>query len=207
MDLYGSTPFREAMRRGDLHVIHEPLNVGADPNGRFCPIEPLLVSALLMCLKDPRCSPQAVAEVVSALLQCGADPALPSYTDFTALHAACLTGNLGAIRLLLEGCAIPTVNVQTTDNLEAVRLLLAAGADPELRCKRGATALLLAANQDDLEAVQLLLTQGEADPTAVDNKGKGAMDLAAGPAVFKLLQKAITQHKAQASCSFTAKSV
>jgi ankyrin repeat protein len=49
-------------------------------------------------------------------------------------------------------------------------VLLAAGADPNLRCKKGRTALLLAARMGKADLVQLLLDNG-ANRKISDNKG------------------------------------
>jgi ankyrin repeat protein len=49
-------------------------------------------------------------------------------------------------------------------------ILLEAGADPNLRCKKGRTALLLAAQMGKADLVQLLLYNG-ANPKISDNKG------------------------------------
>lgn len=49
-------------------------------------------------------------------------------------------------------------------------ILLEAGADPNLRCKKGCTALLLAARMGKADLVQLLLDNG-ANPKISDNKG------------------------------------
>lgn len=50
--------------------------------------------------------------------------------------------------------------------IDRIREAIAAGADPDSRCDDGATALLLACLEGDLEAVRLLLDVG-ADPKLV----------------------------------------
>ena len=96
-----------------LRFIEELLAIGADPNGHDNDGFPTLIAAL--CKTHPQAGSLArtdVVEVMSRLLDAGADPNQRGLNDWTALHVA----------------------VHET-NVEAVRLLLARGADPALRTR------------------------------------------------------------------------
>ena len=83
------------------------------------------------------------AEVVSLLLERGADPLTSDYFDETALHHAIFTNDVEIVRLLLEHGADPSEDLSEEDGgmqplhfaiigneVEIVRLLLEHGADP-----------------------------------------------------------------------------
>jgi hypothetical protein len=96
-----------------LRFIEELLALGADPNGHDNDGFPPLIAAL--CKTHPHPGSQArddVVEVMTRLLDAGADPDQRGLNDWTALHMA----------------------VHET-NVDAVRLLLARGADPRLRTR------------------------------------------------------------------------
>jgi ankyrin repeat protein len=65
-----------------------------------------------------------------------------------------------------------------TSGLEVARLLIDAGADVNLRCEHGRTALHIAAAWGHLDVVQLLLEHG-ADPGIRDDEGLTPAMLAA----------------------------
>jgi ankyrin repeat protein len=96
-----------------LRFIEELLAIGADPNGDDHDGFPPLIAAL--CKTHPQPGSRArddVVEVLTRLLDAGADPNQRGLNDWTALQFA----------------------VHET-NVEAVRLLLARGADPALRTR------------------------------------------------------------------------
>ena len=96
-----------------LRFIEEILALGGDPNGHDNDGFPPLLAAL--CKTHPQAGSLTrtdVTEVLSRLLDAGADPNQRGFNDWTALHFA----------------------VHET-NVEAVRLLLARGADRELRTR------------------------------------------------------------------------
>ena len=96
-----------------LRFIEELLALGADPNGHDHDGFPPLIAALCKTHPQPGSLTRTdVIEVMSRLLDAGADPNQRGLNDWTALHFA----------------------VQET-NVEGVRLLLARGADRELRTR------------------------------------------------------------------------
>jgi uncharacterized protein len=102
-----------AIYHSPLRLIEELLVLGADPNGHDNDGFPPLIAAL--CKTHPHAGSPAradVVEVMTRLLDAGADPNQRGLNDWTALHMA----------------------VAET-NVDAVQLLLARGADRELRTR------------------------------------------------------------------------
>jgi ankyrin repeat protein len=123
-------------------------------------------------------------EVAKRLLAAGANPNVRLKGDGNfALFDAAHCNQLDFIELLIAGGAKVTmqnINGETAlmrlvkmrsyieanhggDALKTIRFLLTAGANVNLRCRDGATALMCAAGEEDIEVVQLLLEAG-ADP-------------------------------------------
>ena len=88
-----------------------------------------------------------------------------------------------------EGHAGPLHNAARSGDLSAVKMLLEAGADPNARGRRGATPLHEAAYNDNLAVVEALLAAG-ADPNAGERGGATPLHEAAhndNPAIVKAL--------------------
>lgn len=93
-------------------------------------------------------------ELLRMLLSVGANPNLSNAQNATPLYAACMLGNPGIINLLLQH-----------------------GADPNIAMDRYlATPLMLAAVNDRLETVKILMDFG-AIPEIRNNEGKTVLDL------------------------------
>ena len=115
-------------------------------------------------------------ELVSRLVELGADVQARNEYGATPLSQAAILGNPEVLQILLDAGADPNeegADQQTplmilarTDNLPAAKVLLRAGADVNhVEQWRGQTALMWAAAQRQPEMVKLLLEHG-ADPDA-----------------------------------------
>ena len=134
----------QAIRRGDTELLRGALRAGTPPDIRASDgTTPLMAAAL-----------HGSAEMVSALLDAGADPRAVSEAGVTALLWGAWDANKA--RLLLERGADPNarsalgntplmVAAGSPTGSTAIEQLLAAGADITLRNKGGRTALRFAA--------------------------------------------------------------
>jgi hypothetical protein len=84
-----------AAARGDTHKIELLLMAGADPNAR----DKFLNTPLMISLKEPR--KFHPLEVMNTLMDCGANIDLKNDHGHTALHLACLIGNIELMDVLL----------------------------------------------------------------------------------------------------------
>ena len=111
-----------------LRFIEELLASGADPNGHDNDGFPPLIAAL--CKTHPHAGSPArddVVEVMTRLLDAGADPDQRGLNDWTALHFAVVETNVGAARLLLTRGADPTLRTRIDDCETALELARAGG--------------------------------------------------------------------------------
>ena len=126
-------------------------------------------------------------DIVSLLLDKGADVNAQDADGYTALSIASRNGHTEVVKLLLDKGA--DVNVQDADgdtaliwasrngHTEVVKLLLDKGADINAKDKYGDTALILASRKGHTEIVKVLLNAG-ADINAKYNAGNTALILA-----------------------------
>lgn len=150
----------QAIRRGDTELLSVTLRAGTPPDVRAGDgTTPLMAAALY-----------GNAEMVSALLDAGADPRAVNDAGVTAL----LWGawDVVKVRRLLARGADPNAR-SALDNTPlmvaagspmgsgAVEQLLEAGADITLRNKQGRTALRFAAGGGDTRTVSLLLEKAK----------------------------------------------
>ncbi|KAK5088796.1 hypothetical protein LTR05_003018 [Lithohypha guttulata] len=127
-------------------------------------------------------------EVVSLLLDHGADIELTGNHKLTALAEAVSNGNLQVVSLLLDyGADIEVIDnhglliliaAASNGHLEVVSLLLDHGADIEVTGSHGLTALIAAARSGKLECVKLLVNRGA--NVHVVGLGDSALSRAAG---------------------------
>ena len=150
----------QAIRRGDTELLRGALRAGTPPDVRASDgTTPLMAAAL-----------HGSAEMVSALLDAGADPRAVSEAGVTALLWGAWDAN--KVRLLLERGADPNarsalgntplmVAAGSPTGSAAIEQLLAAKADITLRNKGGRTALRFAAGGGDVRTVRLLLEKAK----------------------------------------------
>jgi ankyrin repeat protein len=123
-------------------------------------------------------------ELVTLLLDAGADPQAALPGGETVLMTAARTGRTGPVKALLEkGAKADAADARGQTALlwaaaeghaAVMELLLKAGADPRTRLKAGFTPLLVAARNGKSEAVRVLLKAGADANDAVETKqGRG----------------------------------
>jgi ankyrin repeat protein len=161
------TPLQEAAKLGDRELIQILLDHGADinnPGGRNGSV----VEAAVTDLK-----------LVQWLIEKGADPTLHNKTNGgTALHAACLNGDVEAIRFLVACGANPHVRGGAHDNMlqaavasgnvECVNLILEMGVPIDLYGGEYHSIAQAAAVADTPGLLRQMLDLG-ADPNAHDS--------------------------------------
>ena len=161
-----------AVKNGDFATARALLAVGADPNYE----DNFLSTPLHHAVHNNR------GDLVVILLDSGAKPNIVSF-GFTPLHIAVLNNRRDIVELLLDHKAdinARTVNGEQTPldlavmqrNLTIARLLVERGAQ-----LRNAGPLLMAATSGSTGIARLLLTSG-ADPSARDDDGTTALDIA-----------------------------
>jgi hypothetical protein len=142
------------VERGDIDGVNTWLAAGNDPDN-FIGQSPLITAADL-----------GHRDIVTALLDGGADPDLVDWDGRAALAAAAASGAVEVVGALLESGA--DVNAQTwigqtalmvaaiNGHTEVARLLLDGGADPDVTDADGWTALMLARGHEHADMVDLL---------------------------------------------------
>jgi ankyrin repeat protein len=126
-------------------------------------------------------------DLVTALLDAGADPKWVDKNGDNALMLAIASGNVKVVEHLLNAGSnvsnsnhdgeTPLILAGGVGRASIVCLLLQAGADKNAADERGITALMLAAeNVDTAGAVDALLQAG-ADPNLKDKKGRTALQI------------------------------
>ncbi len=195
-DLSGATALYAAAERGQTAVVQRLIDKGADADlkGRSG-TSPLAAAAFA-----------GRNQVVKILLAHGADAHAADDTGKSPIVYAAASGSLDIVRQLLAKnvdvnarysndltllmwASGPDPSVGEPQALEVVSWLVDAGAHIDDRDARGRTALMIAAEGDHAEIVQLLLTHG-ADPALRDKAGKRAADLTA----LTALRAALTPH-------------
>ncbi|XP_078600101.1 uncharacterized protein LOC144875153 [Branchiostoma floridae x Branchiostoma japonicum] len=169
----GRTAVHRAAERGQAQTLQVLLQAGGSPNMTNEDGETPLHIALL---RNP--------DVTQLLLEKGGDPSIKSEDGGTGLHLAAWTGNVDALRLVLEtgkvdvdekdfaGCtALHLASEQ--GHFEVVEVLIDIGADPHTRDKQGDTALHWAAYHGHVKVVELLLSKG------LDSNAKGCNGITA----------------------------
>ena len=184
-DLSGATALYAAAEAERPATVAALLANGADPNltGRSS-VSPLAAAAF-----------RGNDRIVELLLSRGADPDHVDATGKTPVIYAAARGFAPIVRRLLDAGADAKARygndltalmwaaghedgVGTAAAVAVVELLIARGAAVDAADNRGRTALMIAAERGDADAVEILLMRG-ADRTLRDRAGKTACDLAA----------------------------
>lgn len=195
-DLAGATALYVAAERGQTAVVQRLIDKGADAElkGRSG-TSPLAAAAFA-----------GRNQVVSMLLAHGADGRAADDTGKPPIVYAAASGSLDIVRQLLTQhidvnaryaneltllmwASGPDETVAEAQALQVVSWLIDAGARIEDRDDRGRTALMIAAEGNHAEIVQLLLKHG-ADPSLRDKAGKRAADLTQ----LSALRETLTPH-------------
>jgi hypothetical protein len=116
-----------AIYHSPLRFIDELLAIGADPNGHEHDGFPPLIAAL--CKTHPRPGSPArddVLDVLTRLLDHGADPNQRGINDWTALQMAVVERNVAGVRLLLARGADPAARTRIDDYETALEMAQAA---------------------------------------------------------------------------------
>jgi ankyrin repeat protein len=182
---YDSALARSVAEGEGAAIVGHLLQLGANPNSKNSDGLLILVDAMHMgaqVLMGKRGDPNL--EIVTLLLDHGADPNALNTTWQTPLMAAALVGDERLIKLLLDHKA--NVNVGSKFGMTAlmyarrvpiIKLLLAAGANVNDKEIKGKTALHWAASRGDPDAVKLLIDAG-ANVNAQDDRGVTPLALA-----------------------------
>jgi ankyrin repeat protein len=102
-----------AIYHSPVAFIRTLLEAGANPNPENHIGFPPLIAALSCSRAQPGAPGRSdVAEIISLLLECHADPNQRGINDYTALHMAVAERNLPAMKLLLEAGADPRLRTR-----------------------------------------------------------------------------------------------
>jgi ankyrin repeat protein len=182
-DLEGSSALSQAAENGRLSVVQLLVQRGANVNlpGRTG-ITPLEAAAYM-----------GSVPIVEFLMEKGADPKIVDKTGKAAIVYAAGRGFSPVVRFLLDHgvdanarygndltvlmwAAGYSEEAGVQDAIDVMTMLLDQGAHVDDADNRGRTALMIAAELNHAEAVDLLLARG-ADKTLKDKQGKRASDL------------------------------
>jgi hypothetical protein len=165
-EYYRSTALHEAVEvRGNLRTVKLLIEKGADVNGKTVyGFSPLMIASA---------SVTSDARIIQLLIDKGADVNGQQSGGASALMIASSRNKGIWAKHGVQGTEIED-------------MLLRNGADPNLRDKRGRTALMYAAEADNLELVKVLLNHG-ADVNAQDKDGKSPYMLTSNDQIEKLL--------------------
>ncbi len=110
------------------------------------------------------------ADPVNGLVERIINNGVAAGRDYTPLMIACVTGNLRAVKKLVEygagidrveeGCHTPLMAALNFENFDIARFLIEHGADVNAKNARGETPLTLAAYLRDYDTVKILLERG-----------------------------------------------
>lgn len=159
------TAFHLACTHGSLELLQLFLTANDDVNKANLRVARGYTPLMFACLSNKN------IDVVRYLIDRGADPKRRNNVGETALHIACIKGNLEAVKLLLAHNKTGEINLpnmlRTTPlmmacfhkKLEVVKYLLAQKADTTAKDSFGKTAIDLAIEVDSPEIIELFLDE------------------------------------------------
>ena len=173
--LGGDTALILAFSNGNLDVVRDLLEAGADPNlsdadGK----SPLIIAEMQRHLDLP---------TLKVMQTHGADLLAVSKYGFTLFGWAANHNNIEVVKYLLEqGVDVngvdserPLIEAAATGNIEMVKFLCQQGANVNITQKNGRTALVYAL---DYPEIITYLLQQQADPNQIDDEGLTALMIA-----------------------------
>ena len=181
--------------RGNTAAIPVLLNAGADAN---------IVDADGFACLHYAAQNYLCTEVLQALISHGVDVNTTSKNSVTVLMTACNNGNTDAIHVLLNAGADANIvdadgdtclhyaagNYQCTEVLQAI---ISHGVDVNATTKENVTALIIACDTKNTDAIPVLLNAG-ADPNIADANGYTCLHYAAQSIQCTEILQAIISH-------------
>jgi ankyrin repeat protein len=154
--------------RQDAAMVEHLLHLGANPNAKTGDGIPALVAAMHMgdrFLMGSGITPNF--EIITVLLDHGADPNALNKSWQTPLMAAALSGDERLVKLLIDhkanvniGSKVGMTALMYARGLSALRMLIAAGASVNDKSITGETGLYYATQRADPDAVKALIEAG-----------------------------------------------
>ncbi len=203
---FGSTGLMQAAEHGNLESVRAFLEAGANVDARnrdgYTALDCAASVMIGQVSKESKSLSHSLpSEIIALLVAYGASVTAPP-GHFSPLHRAAQSGNLNGARALLAAgasvndrgpngrtplvhCALIVPNIRhrerrqpTNPPAELIDLLAAHGADVNAQGNDGWTALMLASEVGDLDAILALLRPG-ADPNLQASDGRTALMCAA----------------------------
>ena len=171
-----------AIYHSPLAFVEALLKAGADPKGEAGDGFPPLIAALTTAVPTAGATVRKdVHELLSMLLDAGADVAERGVNDVTPLHMAASQGDLVAVNILLAHGADPNATTRIDDMVTPLEMAIAAGHRGVVNRLRPLTTRLdweNASASEDIAAMDRLLAAGW-DINARDAYGQTALMRAA----------------------------
>jgi ankyrin repeat protein len=190
-EIYGSA-IHAAASRGNTETLQLLIANGADANIPCTKYVYAVIRAV------DKCPPKKIKEVISLLLEAGADITSCDRDGRTALHYATLSGSIETVAFLIQhGAAVDVSDKDGSTALvlavehghtELVKLLVAKGANTETVNSKRQTPLLLAAGKNYLEILNFLLQNGARVNSKTGDEAFTPLQLAAAKGHIDALQ-------------------